>query len=104
MNDPSAGTVDATFYAQVEPEFYHLSYGESMVRGAKVARVTQTRPDKPKPGVVLVKLTLRMPKRVFLPLAPEAVVVIPDNYTEVIEVHAEDPIDYLPEPLAITEN
>ena len=86
--------VDATFYVQVEPEWStYPVHGEKTLRGAKAARLTQTRPGKPVGGTVLVKLTVRLPAGAFLPLRPEAVVVIPEGLTEVqpVEVIAEDP-------------
>lgn len=88
--------VDATFYAQVEPEWSryasHLT-GEKEVTGAKVVSITQGRPQKQRPGTVLTKLTLRVPKAAFLPLRPEAIVVIPEDMTVAapIEVEAVDP-------------
>ena len=89
----SGGTyIDATFYAQVEPEFYR-AFGEERVRGAKVVGLTQKRPDRPRRGVIVTKLTIRIPEGAFLPLRPEAVVVIPEDMTAPypVEVTAEDP-------------
>jgi hypothetical protein len=88
--------VDATFYAQVQPEwsrYASLRDGQRRLDGAKVVRITQVRPAKPVGGTVLVKLTLRLPAAAFLPLRPEAVVVIPDSLTEAqhVEVIAGDP-------------
>jgi hypothetical protein len=86
--------VDATFYAQVEPEWGWASGGKDKpLRGAKVVRITQKKPDKPASGTVLVKLTLRLPNSAFLPLRPEAVVVVPEGMavTTPLEVIAEDP-------------
>ncbi len=86
--------VDATFYAQVEPEWgYAYGGGEPPLRGAKVLRVTQKRPTRQASGTVLVKLTLRIPEGAFRPLRPEAVVVIPESMAvaQPIEVEAGDP-------------
>lgn len=87
-------THDATFYAQVEPE-WHGSYGgnDPALRGIKVVTVTQQRPRHPRGGTVTVKLTIRVPDAAFLPLRPEAVVVVPESMTEVnpIEVEAVEP-------------
>jgi hypothetical protein len=80
--------VDATFYAQVEPRFL---YGTYVVTDAAVKRVTQTRPNRPGPGCVVVKLTVRVPVTVFKPLEPEGIVVIPENLTDPIEVTVDDP-------------
>ena len=84
--------VDATFYAQVEPEFYRYG-GEERVRSAKVVGLTQKRPDRPRRGVIVTKLTIRIPEAAFLPLRPEAIVVIPEDLTAPfpVEVTAEDP-------------
>jgi hypothetical protein len=90
------GTVDATFYAQVDTRWSsyvsHLD-GERLVQAARVERITQSRPARPKPGSVVVALTTRLPRAVFYPLQPQAVVVVPDSMTELIpvEVEASDP-------------
>ncbi|AIY15812.1 hypothetical protein GUY44_07585 [Pimelobacter simplex] len=87
--------VDATFYAQVEPEWgnYIDSDGNRSIHGAKVTTITQKRPQRPRGGTVLVKLTIRVPQAAFQPLRPEAIVVIPEDMTAVtpVEVVAEDP-------------
>lgn len=88
-------TADATFYAQVEPEWgnYVNSEGDRSLLGAKVVTITQKRPQRPKSGTVLVKLTIRVPEAAFRPLRPEAVVVVPEDMTVTapIEVEAGDP-------------
>lgn len=92
---PTQQQVDATFYAQVNPEW--SSYGNrdrlEHVRGASVVGLTQKPPAKPKPGSIVVKLTLRLPKAVFLALQPEAVIEIPESLVHgvPVEVTAEDP-------------
>lgn len=87
--------VDATFYAQVEPVWsdYVNRDGDWVLRGAKVVNVTQKRPNRQKGGTVLLKLTVRVPAGAFLPLRPEAIVVIPEDMTVTapVEVIAEDP-------------
>lgn len=88
------GYQDATFYAQVEPEWSNYAVGgEKQLRGAKVVGITQKKPGKQKGGTVLVKLTIRVPDGAFLPLRPEAIVVIPEDMTATtpVEVIAEDP-------------
>jgi len=86
---------DATFYAQVEPVWsYGTDHnGDHQVRGAKVVGLTQKAPDRPRRGVVVCKLTIRIPDAAFLPLRPEAIIVIPTEMTNPwpIEVTAEDP-------------
>lgn len=90
-----SGHVDADFYAQVEPEWgnYRNSEGLRSLRGAKVVTITQKRPQKQRGGTVLVKLTIRVPNAAFMPLRPEAIVVIPEDMTvtEPVEVIAGDP-------------
>jgi hypothetical protein len=89
-------SVDAPVYLQVEPIFARYKSpveDERRLQGARVKRMTLTRPDRPLGGSVLVKVVLRIPAGVFYPLRPEAVVVIPESLTEVnaIEVVASDP-------------
>lgn len=88
-------SVDATFYAQVEPQWRTWGVGpdgDPILTGAKVSTVTQGRPNKPRSGTVMVKLTLRLPANAFLPLRPEAIVVVPETLTETtVEVVAENP-------------
>jgi hypothetical protein len=91
--------VDATFYAQVEPKFQNWgtdASGNRVLDGARVVAITQQRPGKPKSGAVIVKLTIRVPTPAFLPLAPEAIVVVPAELTDraPIDVTASDPHDY----------
>lgn len=87
--------VDATFYAQVEPEWSPWTNydSEHTLKGAKVVTITQKRPARQRGGTVLLKLTVRVPAGAFLPLRPEAVVVIPDDMTVTapVEVEAGDP-------------
>ena len=90
--------VDATMYVQVAPEFHRWladSAGNRLLEGAKLANATIKAPEQQKPGTVLLKLTVRVPAGAFLPLAPQAVVVIPEGMTvtEPIEVEAGEPGD-----------
>lgn len=83
-----------TFYVQIEPEFsaYASRDGDPQLRGIKAKRMTQSRPSDPLGGSVLVKLTVEVPDGAFMPLRPEAVVVIPENFVKDNPVHvvAED--------------
>lgn len=89
--------VDATFYVQVEPEWIFGGRSRdtaNAVRGAKAVALTQNKPGRQKPGTVLTKLTVRVPKAAFVPLRPEAIVVIPEDMlasSEPLEVEAGDP-------------
>lgn len=89
----TAGFQDATFFAQVDPEWRNYYGQEPTLVGARVVTITQKRPRKPKGGTVLVKLTIRVPDAAFLPLRPEAIVVVPEDMTVVtpLEVEASDP-------------
>lgn len=95
MADPEF--VDATVYLQVAPE-YNQWVGvqnrdkPSAIVGAKVVNSTQSRSQKPKPGTVEVKIAVRIPKGAFLPLRPEAIVIIPESMTQPhpVEVEALD--------------
>lgn len=85
-------THNATFYVQVEPVWGWGS--DPPVVGAKAARLTQAKPNRPMPGTVLVKLTIQVPDASFKPLSPEAVVVIPEDMAVAnlpIHAEAEDP-------------
>jgi len=87
--------VRATVYLQVAPEYNRWQSDHSKpesVAGAKVVRSTQKRSAAPEPGTVEVKLTIELPKTAFTPLAPEAIVVIPETLTmpHPIEVEAVD--------------
>lgn len=86
------GYQDVTFYVQVEPDVFVPSSGQFRVRSAKARTVTQKRPTAPLGGAVVVKLTLRISNKAFLPLEPEATVTIPDSLAELVpvEVIAED--------------
>lgn len=90
-----SNTVTATFYAQVEPEWGYGNDGKGNrpVYGAKITRVTQKRPESPLGGTVMLKLAVQIPKAAFLPLQPEATIVIPLDLVETtpIEVEAEVP-------------
>lgn len=82
----------ATFYVQVEPEWTRWtdSNGDRQIYGIKAAGITQRWPNRPRPGTVTVKLTVEIPDAAFLPLRPEAVIVVPEDMTAVnpIEVEA----------------
>lgn len=91
-------SVRATVYLQVQPEYSWRArqsgkYDEpSAIDGAKVVGSTQNKSQKPKPGTVEVKITIELPKGAFLPLRPEAIVVIPEILTapHPVTVEADD--------------
>lgn len=86
--------VDATFYVQIAPEYNGRPRDTAeSVYAARAVAMTQKKPDKPKPGTVMTKLTVRVPKAAFVPLRPEAVIVIPENMLqgEPIQIEAGDP-------------
>jgi len=84
----SDGTVRATVYLQVQPEYTWRAKQQKKfdepgaIDGAKVVGYTQNKAQKPKPGTVEVKITVEIPKGAFLPLRPEAIVVIPETLTQ----------------------
>jgi hypothetical protein len=87
-------TVRATVYLQVQPEFSRFDRDSPAgVRAAKVVGSTMNRSQHPKPGTVEVKITIELPKAAFLPLRPEAIVIIPESLTtpHPVEVEALDP-------------
>lgn len=98
--------VDVPFYAQIAPrweDWRHDAAGNPILEGARCVALTQEKPKKPRPGVVVTKLTLRFPAGAFLPLSPEAVVVIPADLTvttplEVTAFHPGDVADEGDEP------
>jgi hypothetical protein len=56
-----------------------------------VRKHSNSRPDEPAAGCVVVKLRLRIPAEAFEPLAPEAVIDVPaDLIQRPIEVEAGD--------------
>lgn len=94
MNDDE--TLDATFHVQIEPEWSRwltTDGGEKIPTGAKMVNATQKRSGAGRPGTVTIKLTVRLPKTAFMPLRPEAVIIVPASMIEAtpIEVIAEDP-------------
>ena len=83
--------VDVTTYLVVEPEWsqYNQVDGHPVLKGAKATRVTKNRPGGRREGVA-VKITLRVPASVFLPLTPEAVIEILPGQVEPIVVTAHE--------------
>lgn len=86
--------VRATVFLQVAPEVatYLSEDHPRYIQGAKVVQATQSRSKKPRGGTVEVKLTIELPRATFLPLRPEAVVVVPSSMTapHPVEVEAFD--------------
>lgn len=94
------GVVQCDVFLQVQPEFrsrYDSAQGRARayVDKIKVVGYTQTRPTKPKSGVVVVTLTLQLHESAFLPLEPAAVISIPNGLVggPVIAVTVENPDD-----------
>ena len=94
-NDPA---VRATVYLQLEPQYTYWAKNRrefdkpESIEGAKVVGYTLNKPQKERPGTVEVKITVEIPKGAFLPLRPEAVIVIPESLTQPhpLEVEALD--------------
>lgn len=89
---PQPPYVDATFYAVIVPEWSHYTEnGRRLLRGAKVDRITQKRPEVVKGGGVVTRLTLRLDAAALLPLEPQAIIHIAPGQVDVIEVTADSP-------------
>ncbi len=82
------GMRDVVFYVQLEPSFF----ATGRLRDVRAMRLTQRRPRDQASGTALIKLTVRVPESVFMPLRPEAGVVIPEDMilAKPIEVQATD--------------
>lgn len=63
-----------TFYGAKNPET-----GLYPVREAKITQARQGRPPKVGPDEVLVKVTVQLPKSVFDPITPSALIVVPEE-------------------------
>lgn len=90
-------SVVAEAYLVIEPQWRTGSAywardkeGHPILTGAKITRVTQTRPNVTKGGVV-TKVKFRIPAGVMLPLRPEVVIDLNLDNAEVIEVEATNP-------------
>lgn len=86
--------VDVTTHLLVEPDWHHYATveGQPLLKGGKVTKATQNRPTRPREGVA-VKITLRLPSSVFLPLMPEAIIEVQPDQVETIIVTASNPED-----------
>lgn len=91
-------SVRATVYLQVEPQYSYWAKHRrefdkpESLEGAKIVGYTLNKPQKARPGTVEVKITVEIPKGAFLPLRPEAIIVIPESLTQPhpVEVEALD--------------
>lgn len=76
-------TSDAEFYVHLQPDFSnYVQDGRRAITGVRATRITQSRPSKPAPNTVLIRLTVRVPDAAFQPLEPQAVVVVPEEFVE----------------------
>lgn len=100
---PPDGFHDAEVWLQVEASFVRRSSfaagnQEHDVRGLKVVSMTQTRPKLKAGATVAMKVTLRLPDSAFLPLIPEAIIVVPEDMVisdppivvDVLDPHTEE--------------
>lgn len=93
--------VTATFWAAVVPTFgrrWQAGGYVTVVDSVRVNKIWQKQPTKSQlpSGAVVVKLSLRFNEQAFLPLAPVAVIDIPDSMLQmgqVVEVEALDEND-----------
>lgn len=95
MSDKQPTSVDVPVYLLVEPtwkdrRWFGDSQGRPILEGGKVVKHTQSKPSIQREGVA-VKITLRIPAGAFLPLQPEAIVVLRETDIETIVVEAEAP-------------
>lgn len=99
MTTTPEGYHDAKAWLQVQAKLRAPQYGEPgyrqpgrrVVDSAKVVTVTQSMPNPPRRGCVAMQVTVRIPDGAFLPLIPQAVVVIPADMVvsgEAVEVVA----------------
>lgn len=94
MSVKQPASVDATFYAVVEPKWSQWqkdAQDRPVLTGAAVTKITQGRPGKIAGSAVLTRLTLRVDSAALLPLQPEAIIHIRPGDVEVIEVTAAAP-------------
>lgn len=89
-------TVTTTAYLQIEPVWasYHSSRDNpEAVYSAKVVGLTQKRSKQPRPGTIEIKVSIEIPTGAFVPLQPEATIVIPEGLTipHPVVVEAADP-------------
>lgn len=104
MSGVQPASVDVPVYLLVEPtwgdrrrSWERDDQDRPILLGAKVTKATQGRPTVPRDGGVVMRLTLRVPAGAFLPLQPEAVVVVSMNDLETVMVEAVDPRDGEPD-------
>lgn len=67
--------------------------GLKPISEAKITTARQSRPAKLGPDEVLVKVTVQLPKKVFDPITPSALVIVPEDMIldrHQIEVEATD--------------
>jgi hypothetical protein len=86
----SGDMVDATGYLVVEGE--RNRYAPQGVIRAKMVRLTKGKPASLSSDQVAVKVTIRIPARAFDALAPEAVIIVPEELVQhPVEVEAVEP-------------
>jgi hypothetical protein len=82
----ASDTVETTAYVVLTPTFsaYRKTPdGEPMVESVKATKITQKRPTGTlSSGSVVVKVKLRLPRAVFMPLAPSVVIDFPEDTIE----------------------
>ena len=85
----------ATFYVQLEPRYRNWAdYNTKKFPLESIAatRVTQTKPNRPAPKSITVKLSIDVPESVFEPFEPQVEITIPEPVQNMITVNVE-PID-----------
>jgi hypothetical protein len=82
----SSDTVETTAYVVLTPTFSTYrknAEGEYLVESVRATKITQKRPAGTlSAGSVVVKVKLRLPRAVFMPLAPSVVIDFPEDTIE----------------------
>lgn len=88
-------SVDVTAYIVIEPRWSNSrdAAGRPILEGAKVAKVTQARPESVRGDSLVTRITFAVDADALLPLQPQAVVHIGAQDVEVMQVVAEHPGD-----------
>lgn len=73
--------IKAECYLTIEPEFRRSIGGAKEIRGAKVVKITQTKPTTP-PGAPVVHLRLKIPESALRPFVVD--LTLPEKALDVI--------------------
>lgn len=86
-------TISAKAYLVLQPEIGKQYYNDGQITGFKISKLTQTKPSKATPGIV-VELALSLPLSAFEPLRPVVHIDVPEGVGEIqIDATVETPHD-----------